>query len=47
MDKVGALEKIGRHLGMFNDKLNIGGQAGNPLLFQKIEIELIEPRMME
>lgn len=26
-DKVAALEKLGRHLGMFNDKLDIGGNV--------------------
>ena len=26
-DKVSALEKIGRHLGMFNDKLDLGGNV--------------------
>jgi phage terminase small subunit len=30
-DKVRALELLGRHLGMFNDKLNVGGQPGNPV----------------
>ncbi|MOA67293.1 hypothetical protein D3C78_1943990 [compost metagenome] len=30
-DKVSALEKIGRHLGMFKDKLEIGGKDGGPL----------------
>ncbi len=30
-DKVAALEKIGRHLGMFNDKLTLKGDTDNPL----------------
>jgi phage terminase small subunit len=28
-DKVSALEKIGRHLGMFNDKLQLDGEGLN------------------
>ncbi len=30
-DKVGALEKIGRHLGMFKDKIELTGKDGGPL----------------
>lgn len=30
-DKVAALEKIGRHLGMFKDKVEVTGEAGGPL----------------
>ncbi|BFH71224.1 terminase small subunit [Paenibacillus dendritiformis] len=30
-DKVSALEKIGRHLGMFKDKVELAGQDGGPL----------------
>lgn len=30
-DKVAALEKIGRHLGMFNDSLKLKGDADQPL----------------
>lgn len=44
-DKVAALDKIARHLGMFNDKLNIGGQPGNPIGVEgKIEIIQIKPK---
>ena len=31
-DKVGALEKIGRHLGMFKDKLEVTGKDGGPIV---------------
>ena len=31
-EKLGALDKLARHLGMFNDKLKISGDAENPLL---------------
>lgn len=30
-DKVAALEKIGRHLGMFKDKVEVSGNEGGPL----------------
>lgn len=30
-DKVGALEKIGRHLGMFKDKVELTGKDGDPI----------------
>jgi phage terminase small subunit len=30
-DKVGALEKIGRHLGMFKDKVELTGKDGGPI----------------
>lgn len=30
-DKRAALDSLARHLGMFNDKLSLGGQAGNPI----------------
>lgn len=44
-DKVGALEKIARHLGMFNDKLRLQGDDANPLhVGGKIEIELVRPK---
>jgi phage terminase small subunit len=33
-DKQAALVSIGRHLGMFNDKLNVGGQGNNPLVVE-------------
>jgi phage terminase small subunit len=31
-DKLGALDKLARHLGMFNDKLTLQGSKENPLL---------------
>jgi phage terminase small subunit len=30
-DKIQSLTQLGRHLGMFNDKLKLGGDAENPL----------------
>jgi hypothetical protein len=30
-DKVGALEKLGRHLGMFKDRVEVGGEGGGPI----------------
>jgi phage terminase small subunit len=30
-DKVGALEKLGRHLGMFKDKVEVAGAGGGPI----------------
>lgn len=30
-DKLGALDKMGRHLGMWNDKLRLGNDPDNPL----------------
>lgn len=30
-DKISALEKIGKHLGMFKDKVELTGEAGGPL----------------
>ena len=30
-DKISALEKLGRHLGMFNDKLQLKGDQENPI----------------
>ena len=30
-DKLGALEKLGKHLGMFSDKVNLHGADGGPL----------------
>lgn len=45
-DKVQALTQVGRHLGMFNDKLNVGGQADNPLklLLSEISGKSIGPK---
>lgn len=45
-DKVQALTQVGRHLGMFNDKLNVGGQADNPLklLLSEISGKTIGPK---
>jgi phage terminase small subunit len=30
-DKVGAPEKLGRHLGMFKDKVEVAGAGGGPI----------------
>ena len=30
-DKVAALEKLGRHLGMFKDKVEVAGAGGGPV----------------
>ncbi|MDI9846733.1 hypothetical protein QM467_01520 [Rhodoblastus sp. 17X3] len=30
-DQMAALEKVARHLGMFNDKLTLAGERENPL----------------
>jgi phage terminase small subunit len=40
-DKVAALEKIGRHLGMFKEKLELTGEEGGPL--QVIFSEKMKP----
>lgn len=44
-DKIAALEKIARHLGMFNDKLILKGDAENPLvvLIQQIQGNSLKP----
>lgn len=33
-DKIKALELLGRHIGMFNDKLSLSGSDGGPLTFR-------------
>ena len=33
-DKIKALELLGRHIGMFNDKLSLSGTDGGPLTFR-------------
>ena len=33
-DKIKALELLGRHIGMFNDKLSLSGADGGPLTFR-------------
>ena len=45
-DKKGALVDIGRHLGMFNDKLTLGGDPNNPLK-TSITVEFVKPRDRE
>lgn len=44
-DKIAALEKIARHLGMFNDKLTLKGDAENPLaiLIQHVQGNALKP----
>lgn len=45
-DKIAALTQLGRHLGMFNDKLKVGGDAENPLrlLLDEISGRSIGPK---
>ena len=45
-DKIAALTQLGRHLGMFNDKLKVGGDAENPLrlLLDEISGKSIGPK---
>lgn len=45
-DQTAALEKVARHLGLFNDKVTIKGDADNPLalLVQQIQGSAIQPR---
>lgn len=45
-DKIAALTQIGRHLGMFNDKIKVGGDAENPLrlLLDEISGKSIGPK---
>ena len=40
-DKVGALEKLGRHLGMFKDKVEVGGAGGG-----SIKVDMPVPELM-
>lgn len=42
-DKRGSLELLGKHLGMFKDKLEVTGSEGGPLLVQKIERVIVDP----
>lgn len=44
-DQMKALEMVGRHLGMFSDKLTIKGDAENPLhlLFQAVQGNTLKP----
>lgn len=45
-DQAAALEKVSRHIGLFNDKLTLKGEAGNPLalLVQQIQGSAITPK---
>lgn len=40
-DKKGALDSLGKHLGIFTDKTEISGPGGGPLQFQKIERQIV------
>ena len=40
-DKVGALEKLGRHLGMFKEKVEVAGAGGGP-----IQVDMPVPELM-
>lgn len=44
-DQLAALEKVARHLGMFNDKLTLKGEAENPLtlLIKRVQGNAIMP----
>ncbi len=44
-DKLVALDKLARHLGMFNDKLTLAGDAENPLvmLLRRVQGSAIKP----
>ena len=37
-DKLTALDKLARHLGLYNDKVSLGGQKDNPLKIETKEI---------
>ena len=41
-DKLGALEKLGKHLGMFSDKVEHSGNLD--LILQGLTVEIVEPR---
>lgn len=43
-DKKGALDSMSRILGLFNDKVNVGGQPGNPLQISGIEFRVVDPK---
>lgn len=43
-DKRAALVDMGRHLGMFTDKVEHSGPDGGPVQFQKIERVLVDPK---
>jgi phage terminase small subunit len=49
LDRQVALDKLARHLGMFNDKIKISGDAENPLmmLIMKIQGSSIKPVIEE
>jgi phage terminase small subunit len=42
-DKKGALDSVARHLGMFNDKMQLTGANGGPI-DHSLKIEFIEPK---
>lgn len=38
-----ALELIGKHLGMWKDRVEVGGLNGNPMIIQRIERVIVRP----
>lgn len=44
-DKKGALADIGRHLGMFKDKVELSGPNGGPIATMPTTIELVAPNV--
>lgn len=42
-DKKGALVDIGRHLGMFTDKVEHSGPGGGPIAVQRVERVIVDP----
>lgn len=46
-DKLGALEKIGKHLGMFVDKHEVTGKDGGPIQHDVVTREAIEREISE
>lgn len=42
-DKLGALDKLGRHLGMFKDKVEHSGPGGGPMEVRRIERIIVDP----
>jgi phage terminase small subunit len=47
-DQLAALEKVARHLGMFNDKVTLAGETENPLqlLIQRVQGNVLRPQRL-
>lgn len=43
-DKLGALEKLGKHLGMFKDKVELSAPGGGPLQVETIRRVIVDPK---